>query len=179
VKGAPPTKPEAVDQIWAIIKRVDERGRAIDERWGCGRLPTLVPVDWAAKFASQSSKFNHAIYQYDLAESLKHGEAMIRAYDRLEALAIEAGASDAPPDQWEFETDDGLVILIRDKSRLGQVQTRGRKCQVWSLDEIASVIRNAKIVAECKMAFPGAELVETRPARAVAESLLNDDVPFL
>jgi len=175
VNGAPPTKQEAADRCWAMIKVVDERGRQIDERWGTGRLPRLVPVEWAERFASQSHKFGTACMGYDPDEVRKHGEAMVRAYDKLEALAIEAKADEAPPEQWEFETDDGLVILIRDKAKLGMVETMGRRCQVWSLDEIAAVIRNAKIVAECKLHFPGAELVSTRPAR-VAMDALNDSL---
>lgn len=47
MKGAPPTRHAQISDMQVIIKCVDQRGREMDERWGIGRLPMLVPIEWA------------------------------------------------------------------------------------------------------------------------------------
>lgn len=164
----------------AILAAVDRKGRVMDEKWGVGRLPTLVGAEWAERFASQKRKFSEALWRWDVAETRKHGEAMLRAYDKLDALAEASGAQHGPSEQWEFMAGDELVILVRDRSRVGQVDTNGRRAQVWSLDEIASVIRAHPVLAAAKDAFPGAEVVSVRPAydfkNALDDSL--EGLPF-
>jgi hypothetical protein len=105
---------------------------------------------------------------------------MLRAYDRLDELAREAKGEPLPVDQWEFETEQGLVILVRDLRDTGRVQRHDRAAQVWSLDEIANVIRCHPILAAAKDAFPGAQLVTVRPSRTMLEQLDDElsDIPF-
>lgn len=160
-----------LDAITAIIAAVDRKGREMDEKWGTGRLPALVGVEWADRFSSQRRKFSEALWRWDYPEARKHGEAMERAYAKLDELATAAGAEQGAPEQWEFETPEGLVILVRDRARQGQVDTQGRRAQVWSLDEIASVLRNYPMLAAAKDAFPGAEVVSIRPARDFKDAL--------
>ncbi|RJT23305.1 hypothetical protein D5I55_10875 [Chakrabartia godavariana] len=50
MKGAPPTRHAQISDMQVIIKCVDQRGREMDERWGIGRLPMLVPIEWAERF---------------------------------------------------------------------------------------------------------------------------------
>ena len=166
-----------IDAINAIAASVDARGRSLDEKWGIGRLPTLVPVEWADRFASQCRKFSLALQDWNYPEVQKHGQAMERAYAKLDELATAAGAEQGRPEQWEFETPDGLVILIRDIRRTNQVDTQGRQAQVWSLDEIASVIRNHPEIVAVKTVFPGAEVVSLRPAPDRKKDI-DDGLPF-
>ena len=49
-----------------IIKCVDQRGREMDERWGIGRLPMLVPIEWAERFHAQHKLFNAAVWEFHL-----------------------------------------------------------------------------------------------------------------
>lgn len=178
--GSPPTKHEIVDQIQTIIRCVDQKAREMEERWGVGRLPTLVPPEWAERYRSQRRKWHAAIWEYDPAESRKHGEAMIRAFDKLDELAVAAGAKPIPPEQWEFDTPSGLVILVRDMRQTGQAVTHGRAAQVWSIDEIANVIRAHPVLAAAKDAFPGATVESIRTPRDVSDKLDDElmEVPF-
>lgn len=180
MKGAPPTQAEALSQINQIVRLVDERGRQMDHRWGIGRLPLLVPIEVAERFRVQHRKFSGAVWEYDPAEVQKHGEAMLRAYNKLDELAVASGASLAPPEQWEFETPDGLVVLVRDIKDTGRVELNGRTAQVWSLDEIANVIAAHPMLAAAKAAFPGATVEQVRPAKELRDDLasLSDEVPW-
>lgn len=168
------------DAINAVMESVDRKGRGMDEKWGIGRLPTLVPAEVAAKFANQSRKFSTALAAWDYPETLKHGSAMERAYDALDALAVASGAERGPPETWEFDTPEGLVILVRDIKRTNQVDTKGRRAQVWSIDEIANVIRNHPILAAAKEAFPGAVVESIRPAQKFKHDLEDslEGLPF-
>lgn len=165
-----------IDGVNAVMMAVDAKGRAMDEKWGIGRLPMLVPAEVAGRFASQHRKFSEALQAWDYPEALKHGAAMERAYAKLEEMAIAAGASPAPPDQWEFETPEGLVVLVRDKRTITQVDLAGRQAAVWSLDEIASVICAHPTLAAAKQQFSGSEVISVRPK--IPTEFPDDDIPF-
>ena len=104
MKGAPPTRHAQISDMQVIIKCVDQRGREMDERWGIGRLPMLVPIEWAERFHAQHKLFNAAVWEFHLPLVRQHGEAMLRAYDKLDELARGAKGEPLPVDQWEFET---------------------------------------------------------------------------
>jgi hypothetical protein len=165
-----------IDAVNAVMLAVDAKGRAMDDKWGVGRLPMLVPADVAVRFASQRNKFSEAIQSWSVPEALKHGEAMERAYAKLDEIALASGASPTPPDQWEFETEEGLVVLVRDKRTIAQVDTSGRAAAIWSLDEIASVICAHPTLAKAKAHFPGSEVVSVRP-KPIGE-IPDDEIPF-
>ena len=178
--GAPLTAHERLEQIDVIVRAVDRRGREMDERWGVGRLPTLVPHEIGEKFRVQRRKFSAALMDYDLDETRKHGDAMIRAYAKLNELATAAHGEPGAPEQWEFTVDGQLIVLVRDLAHSTQDRLQGRQGQVWSLDEIASVLRLYPALAAAKSAFPGAIIESVRPPTP-ALSQLNDDlaeVPF-
>jgi hypothetical protein len=180
MKGAPPTRHAVIEQMQVIIHHVDQRGRELDQRWGIGRLPMLVPIEWAERFHAQHKLFNAAVWEFDLPLVRQHGEAMLRAYDMLDRLACEVEGEPLPVDQWEFETPDGLVVLVRDIRDTGRVVLGGRQAQIWSLDEIANVIRAHPVLAAAKSAFPGAVVESVRPSRTMLEELNDEllEVPF-
>ncbi len=180
MKGAPPTRHGQISDMQIIINCVDQRGRELDQHYGIGRLPMLVPIEWAERFHAQHKLFSAAVWEFDLGAVRQHGDAMLRAYDKLDQIAREAKGEPLPVDQWEFETQHGLVILVRDLRDTGRVQFHGRKAQVWSLDEIANVIHCHPMIAAAKEAFVGAQVISVRPSK-VAIDALNDelsDIPF-
>jgi len=180
MKGAPPTRHDQTSDMQVTINCVDQRGRELDQRWGFGRLPMLVPIEWAERFQAQLTLFNDAVWQFNPQLVRQHGDAMLRAYDKLDQLARDAKGEPLPADQWEFETEDGLIILVRDLRDTGRAQLHGRVAQVWALEEIASVIRCHPILVAAKEAFPGAQLVSIRPSGAAIDHLDDElsDIPF-
>ena len=99
MKGAPPTRHGQISDMQVIINCVDQRGREMDERWGIGRLPMLVPIEWDERFHAQHKLFNAAVWEFNLKLVRQHGEAMLRAYDKLDQLAREAKGEPLPVDQ--------------------------------------------------------------------------------
>lgn len=172
----PPDKHERLNQIEVVVKAVDRRAREIEELWGLGRLPSLVPHELAERFRNQQRKFSSAVWAYEPDDVRKHGDAMLRAYARLEEVAAAAGAEPKPVEQWEFETDDGLVVLVKDMADTGRAQLHGRKGQVWSLDEIINIVRAHPVLVAAKQCFPGATVESIRPPLEVRE--FDDDLPF-
>ena len=186
LQAPPPLKHETLSAMATIIATVDRHAREHNRRWGFNRLPHLVPIEWTERFVTQKGKWELALWECsgslnpaDLERVRTHGEAMIRAYDKLASLAIEAGHDFASPQRWEFELEDGTpVILVRDRAELSQVDTGGRAAQVWSLDEIATILAKFPMMARAKECFPGAELIQMKTDPLVIGKL-NDDLSDL
>lgn len=180
MKGAPLTKHEALDAIQITVNAVDERGRELDRIWGLGRLTALVPMEWADRFRSQQRKFSAAVWEYEPDNVRRHGEAMLRAYDKLDELARASGKGPVPVDQWEFESENELIVLVRHISDTAKVQLDGRKATVWSLEEVENVIRRHPLIVAAKNAFPGCTVESVRPdydTRHMPNDLLTE-IPF-
>lgn len=186
VGAPPPTRHEIISAISAMILTVDERARDCNRKWGTNRLPHLVSLEWLERFRSQKRKWETACFECggsplpaDLETVRKHGEAMLRAFDKLEDLAVEGGHLPTPPQQWEFELKDGTpVILVRDRAEIGQVDPKGRAAQVWALEEVADIIAKFPAIVLAKDSFPGAEVIQIRTAPIVVDEL-NDSLEGL
>lgn len=178
MKGAPLTEYEKLDSIDTIVKAVDQRGREMDRKWGTGRLPMLVTPEWHDRFKRAKFQFSTAVWERQVDDARKYGEAMLRGYAKLDELATEAGVSSAPPEQWEMATDSGVIIVVRDLADVGRVDTGGRAASVWSLEEVANVIAAHPVIVAAKRHFPGAEVESVRPARKLRQEL-NDDLESL
>lgn len=186
MNGAPPTKPEIARSMGDIIATVDEHAREMNLRWGFNRLPHIVPIEWTERFQSQKAKWQKACFECcgsmvpdDLVRVRQHGEAMIRAYAKLEEIALASGKAPAPPGVWEFELKDGTpVVLTRTRAEMAQVdKSLG---QVWCLEEIGEIIARFPELVLTKDAFPEAELMQMRTSSEVRE-LVDDclaDIPW-
>lgn len=187
--GAPP--PETHTIIAAIrdmVETVNQRAADANRRWGHNRLPHLVGFDWLERFKSQKRKWETACFECagsprpdDLATVRKHGEAMLRAYDKLDELAVANGYLPTPPQWWEFELADGTpVLLVRDRHEISQVDPQGRACQIWSLEEVAQIIAKFPAIVLAKEAFPGAEVTQMRTSSIVVDALDDslEGLPF-
>lgn len=187
-QAPPPTPYSLLLIVRDIIGAVDERARQCNRRWGVNRLPLLVPIEWLEKFRRQKLKWQQACLDsgafptVETTEAVrKQGEAMLRAFDKLEEIASDAGHDLAPLYQWEFELSDGTpVILVRDRSEIGRVDPKGRTCQIWALDEVADIIEKFPLLATAKQCFPGAETFPIRTDPVVIGALDDslDDLPF-
>ena len=187
VLQAPPlVKHEIAERMSDIIKTVDQHARQINRKWGFNRLPHVVPIEWTERFIAQKGKWEAACFECagsldtnDLDRVRRHGDAMLRAYTKLEEVAVEAGHFPSHAQTWEFELADGTpVVLVRDREELGQVDLGGRAAQVWSLDEIASIVSKFPELTRAKDAFPGAEVIQLRTSRTVIDKL-NDELSNL
>ena len=187
-QAPPATTYELTLLLRDIIATVDERARDCNRRWGFNRLPHLVPIEWLEKFNRQKLKWQQACMdatpfpdEPSMAMVRKQADAMLRAFDKLEDLAGEAGHDLPPLYQWEFELADGTpVILVRDRADLSRVDPKGRACQIWSLDEIVEVIERFPMLAKVKECFPGAEVIQMRTERKVHDALDDslEGMPF-
>ena len=186
LQAPPPLKHESLTAMKAIIDTVDRHAREHNRRWGFNRLPHLVPIEWTERFRAQKHKWELALWEctgssapIDLDRVRSHGEAMIRAYDKLASLAIAEGHDLIAPHTWEFELKDGTpVILVRDRAELESVDIGGRAAQVWSLDEIASIVARFPELTRVKECFPGAELIQLRTSPLVIDKLDDELAEF-
>ena len=183
----PPTSRMIVQSMGDIIRTVDEHAREMNRRWGFNRLPHIVPVEWTERFVSQKNKWEMACFECvgspmpEHGERVrKHGEAMIRAFDKMEEIALASGKSPAPPGVWEFETKTGVpIVLVRTRAEMGQIE-RSPPAQVWCLEEIGEIITRFPELVMAKDAFPEAEVIQMRTSERVHDALNDslEDIPW-
>lgn len=156
------------DKGKAIIDGADQACVEASAKWGEGRLRLLVDDDLRARFDSQWRKFNEAIREGDLETVMREASRMRAAWLALDKAATALGASPLSPNVWEAVDDDGVTIaIVRTSSEAGHVISEGRVMRVFTVDEIARLLRaHYANVSEAKEAFPGATVTQTRKPEA-------------
>jgi hypothetical protein len=144
--------------IRELIASVDEVAVAMEGKWGRGMLPRVVPAEWRQRFLAQAEKFDLAVASGLEAELRVHGAAMIRAWNKLDAVAAEIGIVPTPE----------LV------SQLDVIRIEG---EAWTLHQLTQLVRANPEAAAVLRGFPMAT-VHSPSNKPPPDWVRGDDVPF-
>lgn len=170
------------------IEDLNQVAKAMEDKWGKGRLRLLVPADLREKFDRQRYLTSQAIWLGELEEVKEQTKRMIKAWNALDRQATEVGAEIKPVEQWEAVLGDGTtLIVVKTLEEASLVKIEGRKAVVWSLQEVAAIVEEQKAILMAKMFFPGATVehvmwsIPKDPLDAFSTSLagLDDDLSDL
>lgn len=193
VEKVAPVRSDA-DWAWIMgwVGHVDEQARQAEATWGIDRLPRLVPVEMAAKFYSQASKYQEALRTGSRADVEWEAGRMLNAWKALDAQANmdgywKYGDGLGTHDVWEVEALDAskskvVVSLVRtreDAKRLVDQLAKldpPRNTQVWTLDEVGQIISSFPDLVTTKKVFPGAEVTNVR-AKPPVDWTVGDAMP--
>jgi hypothetical protein len=151
----------------ASLDRLDAIASAMERRWGVDRLPKLVDAALAVRFAAQRDRLDEAIRANHAELVSVQAEAMIRAWNALDAEATKAGAPPLAPTVWEtvLPRSGEVIAIVRDSEEEAFAPANERKGAVWTLAEVAVAIEAfGEQVRAVKATFPGAEVTSVRPA---------------
>jgi hypothetical protein len=162
----------------AIMAPMDALAHEMEQKWGYGRLQTLVPPEWAMKWHSAFEKLNLAIAKGDLVELRERCEIMMRGYKKLDELATEAGhPTHYNPKVWEAVGDSGRVYAIC-QTPLDERNARlDKDVRIITLKEVIKIIEAWDadgLITELRAQFPGSEIVK---AGRKPDTIHPDDLP--
>jgi hypothetical protein len=169
----------SADLAKVSLDRLDAVASAMERKWGIDRLPKLVDAPLAVRFRRQAERLDEAIRSNAQAAMSVQAEAMLRAWNALDAAAITGGWKPLEPTIWETvlpETGE-VVAIVRDAAEASAI-AKERKGAVWTLAEVAIAIEAfGETVRTAKAAFPGADVVGVRPAGTTAKLAIGSAAP--
>lgn len=153
-----------------------------EQAWGIGRLPLLVSKQTATRFAAAldmlTADHPPAGQTWDTVRA-----SIARGWAALDAEARKRGHEPLPPPVAEAEWEPGRVFAVaRDNAHKHVLELRakadGRKhYSVWTVAELAVLIRSIPIVSCVKDLFPGATILPPR-LPPVGKVPMDDAIPF-
>lgn len=171
----------SADLAKASLDRLDAVASAMERKWGIDRLPKLIDAPLAVRFRSQAERLDEAIRSDVSAAVSAQAEAMLRAWNALDAAALAAGWKPLAPTVWETvlpETGE-IIAIVRDSDEAFAL-AKERKGAVWTLAEVAIAIEAfGDTVGATKEAFPGAEVTAVRPAGTTAKLAIGCAAPVV
>lgn len=181
--SADPTtrSPADTDAIAAAIVGLDRDARALETRWGVGRLLVLADDLLRERFRRQARRLDELVAgDAPAREVLAHIEATRRGWQALERAALAAGHAPQPPEVWDVVLPDGTVAaLVRDAADASLVVASGRAVSVYTLAEIAVLLARYPQIIAAKQHFPGATVTAIRPRMPPIDwEGGGDDLPF-
>lgn len=158
----------------------DRHARKMDEKWGVDRLPELVSPETAERYGSAIAKLNEAIDAGDPELAVRKAGVCIRGLDAMDAEATAAGHQPIT-DWWEYDLDGFRFAIVRDTGDWKVVQRERPDLKViYSMREVAVMLRDMKSLHAVKEEFPGAtvERVSPKPLPSSFYDAGGDELPF-
>lgn len=160
------------DKAAAVL---DRKAIQMSEIWGEDKLPELVSIQTAQKYASAIAKFNDAMQSGNPAEVAKRAGVCVRGLDAMHAEAEAAGQPRASGDFWQIP--DTNYAVMRDGLEWRKCQKERPDLIFISLQEVHTALKACRIdnpiFAEIKRQFPQAEI---KPLGRKAD--LEDEIPW-
>lgn len=166
-----------------MTPHLDETAHALEMKWGVDRLPRLVSAETAARFQHWADKLNAAI-EHGGGNVAELAGIVERGWKAMDQEATARGCFPLPPACYSIRVDDHIVEIAQDQTHanvlLHWAKLEGRTVAVWTLEEVATVLRLHGIAHAAKEAWPGARVTtppaEMRPGKRRFESA--DEIPF-
>lgn len=166
-----------------MTPHLDETAATLERKWGVDRLPRLVTPETAARFRHWADKLNAAI-EHGGGNLAELAAIVERGWLAMDQEATARGCFPLPPACYSIRVDDHIVEIAQDQAHanvlMWNARNEGRTVAVWTLEEVATVLRLHGIAHAAKEAFPGARVTtppaEMRPGKRRFES--DDEIPF-
>lgn len=148
--------PEALDDLLAQY----------DRDWGPDRLPRLVRRETQERWAKLSAIWRGDVPTTQTPEAVR--AAVARAYAAMAEEAVAQGHRPIPPPVAEAEWEPGKVFAVAlDAHHKQALELRAKAdgrdhYSVWTVAELAVLIRSIPIVSTIKDMFPGADILPPR-----------------
>lgn len=129
-------------ELKARLVELDAVRAEHERKWGIGRVITLVPSEFRARFYAQSERVWTAQYAYSVERLKSVCDGMVRAYKALDAWAVSEGLE--PISQVkavEQEIELGLMVVVQSEADAVQYQAlRPDVKQVWTIEELGRLV---------------------------------------
>ena len=150
-----------------LLRPLSDLVKELEQKHGAGVLLEMIPKDLRDKFDRQRVKLDMAVKSKDITAIQKHAEAMIRAWHKVEEVAVEQDAS-----IWRVRHSSGATVAIVQGAKR---QVPG--CVVLTVEELVKFVP-AKVL-EVKDLFAGAEVKNVVDKKKNhAEPPWDDEIPF-
>lgn len=161
-------------EIQNALAPLDRLARDMERKWGCGRLPSLVDPELAARFGRAQDKLNEAIRLNAPHEIARRVGVVMRGWQALDDDATRAGADRLPARTIGVEHGGRAWVVVLDpvdydKARADHIGG-GRVVALAELIEAYKIVSGR--IAGVLEAFPGAQI------RAPSGARLDDPLPF-
>lgn len=152
----------------------------MDSTWGVDVLPTLVTPALAERYGAAVAHLNACILANDPVGTTAAADNCIRGLRRMDAEARAAGHVPSPPECWIIEANGKRFGFVKDVAQAARAEAAYPGVEVFTLRQAAVALRPALfgLVDAVKTAFPGAEIVATRPAPSPLAKSLDDEIPY-
>lgn len=166
-----------------MTPHLDETAKEMERRWGVDRLPRLVTPETVARFRHWADKLNAAIEAG--ADNVAELAGIVeRGWRAMDAEATARGCFPLPPACYSVEVDGHIVEIAQDQTHatalIWNARNEGRTVAVWTLAEVATVLRQHGVAHKAKEVWPGALVTalpaEHRPGKRKMD--VADEIPF-
>ncbi len=160
------------DLILAPLQRELER---LDGKYGYDRLPQLISVEMAARWAKACAGLHDAVGEQD-AERVKAWVIVcLRGLAAMDAEAAADPANILPPEIWDCVDDEGSFCIIRHAALHEKASRLRPGRRIYTTREVAVALRQMQntVVDAVKDLWAGAEIVGVTKT---ASEQIDDDL---
>ena len=163
--------------VWGQLEPLDRKARDMTARWG-DSLPSRVSVDLAGRFSAAYAALEERVLADDAVGTRQIADQLMRAWDKLEAEAIERGHHPLG-NAYCVEMGDGRIICFAHDG-VEHIRKTHPNWVVYSYDDAARIISAQfarDFIEEALQTFPDAKVTKYSLGSEYDDEL-EDAIPF-
>ena len=167
----------------AVLVELERKKGQHYEKWGVGRLITLVDIEFRTKVWLQMGRVWDALDMGDLDKLHKAVNGMCKGFDAIEKWAEENEIEPNPAIQFlEWKSVKGVVmVVVRTENEAVELQTRRKDINngnIWTLEEIEVFLQEPQVqeIIKLKALFPTARITKFTPKEGFGQGSGFDDM---
>ena len=172
------------EQIYELLKPLQVVAREMEQRWGSGRLISLVPADLANKFQTASLNLDHAIKRKKVDVVAEKVTNLIKGWKLLDKAALKYG--NEPEDHlnpviWWVTAPTGeryAIVQHQDDMKRVPETSCDRIYTIQEVGKIISQFEQSGNLADIKNEFQGSEIISIKRKGFKADMEVSDPIPF-
>jgi len=165
------------------LETVDRVANEMENKWGIGRLTTLIPADLAAKFGKAKAQLDQAIDDNNPELVAVYADALARGWQALDQKALAMGHKLIGSETVSVVTEAGRKFAfaadVPTADAANKLLAGDVTCMAWI--EAARIIEaydKDNIIGAVKQTWPEATIAAVNQAKRDDPFDLDDEIPF-
>ena len=165
--------------VWGQLEPLDRKAREMERKWG-DSLPSLVEPELAGRFRAAYEALGKFVEKQDVVATHQVAGQLMKAWDKLEQSALEAGHEPLPAHAYAVTMEDSDNVVCFAMEGVAELRVKYPNWVVYSFEDAARIVRQEftdTFLNDAFSSFPKATITHIVD-KGNTKQVMEDEIPW-
>ena len=165
--------------LWGQLEPLDRKAREMERKWG-DSLPSLVEPELAGRFRGAYEALGKFVEEENIVATHEVSGQLIKAGDKLEQSALDAGHKPLPAHAYAVTMDDSNKVVCFAMEGVTELRVKYPDWIVYSFEDAARIVRQEftdTFINDAFTSFPKAKITHIVD-KGNTIPIMEDEIPW-